>query len=353
LVTQNFASAWWTWRCGVGGELRFDPDLPAEVVGATMFNRKLKNRRLGREYVLDVKLRSSQIRAARTRVLALAFGVIFGTAFGVYLLWRIGETALNLLVYENKAFALQQFDLQTDGVIAVEQLRRWARIRPEQNLLALDLAQVKRDLELVPFVQAVSIERILPHTLRLRVSEREPIAQISGPGPGTAGGVERTVYHLDPDGYVMPPLDPRQRATPASQPADQLPVISGINPNEMQAGRRIEAPQVQAALQLVVAFEHSPMAGQADLRQIDVSAPEVLVVTTGQGSEVTFGLNDLEQQLRRWHAVFDWGQKLSKAVATLDLAVSNSIPARWVEASAVPPGNPKLPKPIRSKRKHV
>ena len=46
------------------------------------FNRKPKNRRLGREYVLDVKLRSSQVRAARLRLAALALGVVFATVLG-------------------------------------------------------------------------------------------------------------------------------------------------------------------------------------------------------------------------------------------------------------------------------
>ena len=38
---------------------------------------------------------------------------------------------------------------------------------------------------------------------------------------------------------------------------------------------------------------------------------------------------------------------------TLDLAVTNNIPLRWLEASAVPPAAPKSPKPLRPKKKHV
>ena len=42
------------------------------------------------------------------------------------------------------------------------------------------------------------------------------------------------------------------------------------------------------------------MQGLVDLGRIDVTAADVLVIKTGQGSEITFGLNDLEQQLLRW-----------------------------------------------------
>ena len=151
----------------------------------------------------------------------------------------------------------------------------------------------------------------------------------------------------------MPPLDPRQRASTPNPQADQLPMVFYPHSEQVQPGRRLVAPPVQAALELIVAFEHSPMVGLADLRHIDASASDVLVVTTGQGGEVTFALGDLEQQLRRWHEIFAAGLQQNKAIGTLDLAVSNNIPARWLEASAVPLATPKLPKPIRLKKKHV
>jgi len=317
------------------------------------FKRKPRNRRLGREQVLDVKLRSSQVRAARTRLGAVGLGAAFATVFGLYLLYRSGEWALNRCVYENKAFAIQEVDVQTDGVISLDQLRRWAGVKPEENLFALDLARVKRDLEMVPLVQTASIERVLPRTLRIRITEREPVAQASFPRPRPSGGVEVAVFQLDADGYVLLPLDPRQRATPLSQPADSLPVVSGINASELQPGRRILSPSVHAALRLITAFDQSPMAGVVDLKRVDASSPAVLVATTGQGSEVVFGLADLEQQLRRWHEVFYLGQKMSKAIATLDLAVTNNIPARWIEASAVPPAAPRAPRTLRPKKRHV
>jgi hypothetical protein len=156
---------------------------------------------------------------------------------------------------------------------------------------------------------------------------------------------------LDTEGFVMQPLDASQRSAPAPQPPEQLPLIVVSNPGEPQAGRRLELPQVQAALQLLDSFERSPMAGLLDLKRVDVSAPDVLVVTTEQGSEITFGLCNFDQQMLRWQSIFDYAQGKGKVIATLDLAVSNSIPARWLEASAVAP---LTPKPARTPRKkHV
>jgi len=151
------------------------------------FSRQQKNRRLGREYVLDVKLRSSQVRAARSRLALLGSGTLLGLALVVFGVWRGGAWALDRMVYENPAFAMRQLDLQTDGVLSTDQLRSWAGIKGDENLLALDLALVKKNLEHIPYVHSVSVEPILPHTLRIRIIEREPVAQIYAHGPRAPG----------------------------------------------------------------------------------------------------------------------------------------------------------------------
>jgi len=317
------------------------------------FKRKIQNRRLGQTRVLDVKLRSSQVRAVRTRTAVIALGVAAGTMLGLYLLWRTGEWGLDQLVYENKTFAIQELDVQTDGVMSPDQIRHWCGVKSGENLLALDLARVKRDLELVPMIQTVAVERILPSTLRIQVTERVPVSQINVPRPRSGGGIELVVFQIDADGYVMLPLDPRQRAVPLSQADDQLPAISGVNVSGLQPGRKIESAQARTALRLISAFDSSPLAGLVELKRIDVSAPEVLVVTTGQGSEITLGLGNLDQELRRWQAVHEWGLKMNKVILTLDLAVANNVPARWLEASSLPPATPQNAKPQRPRKRNV
>ena len=315
--------------------------------------RKQVNRRLGRVHVLDVKLRSDQVRKTRARFVALSFGSVIGLVIGAYACWRGGEWVLNRVAYENPAFAINSIEAQTDGVILPNQLRRWANVRPGENLLALDLARVKRDLEMVPMIATVSVERILPKTLRIRVTEREPVAQVAVLRSNGRGGVETAVFHLDAAGFVIQPLDPRQRTRPLGQGDDSLPLLKGIKPGDLQPGRALESPAVQAALKLAANFAYSPMAGLVDLKTIDVSSADVLTVKTGQGSEVIFGLENLDQQLRRWREVYEMGMRMRKGnLATLDLAVSNNVPARWVEASVTPPPA-KAPKPLRNRRRNV
>ena len=205
----------------------------------------------------------------------------------------------------------------------------------------------------MPVIDSVSVERVLPRTLKIRVTERDPIAQVNVPRTDGANGIAVSVFQLDADGMVMQPLDPRVCTVPLAQMNPQLPVIAGVNYFQLQPGRRIELPQVQAALRLIVAFDKSPMAGLVDLQRVDVSAPGVVMATTGQGTEITFGLDNLEQQLQRWQQIYNLGLQQQKIIASVDLAVANNVPVRWMTASIAPGTVPKTVKPLKLRRKNV
>jgi cell division septal protein FtsQ len=314
---------------------------------------KTKNRRAQeREQVLDVKLRTSQTRAARMKMVGVGMTAIFCLALVALVLWRGGKWVLDGLIYENEAFAIRQIDVQTDGVLTPETIRAWARVRPGQNLMALDLMRVKRDLESQPPIQFVALERMLQHTLKITVNEREPVAQsmVTLVHPGAA--TEQAVYDFDEDGYVMIPLDPHWRTVlpPASE---RLPILMGIPASEPHLGKQVTSPQIRAALALVGAFDHSPMTGLVEIERIDVSQPDILKVTTSQKAEITFSLSHFDAQLRHWRLIYDQFQKSGQAIASLDLSISNNLPVHLVAAASVPPVAPRALQPSRPKRKHV
>jgi len=289
--------------------------------------------------VLDVRVARREVRRMRVRVATLAATLSLGTIFAVYVAWRCGNWALDHFVYDNKAFAIEQIDISTDCVIALEQLRSWSGVRNGANLFALDLARVKRDLELVPAIQFAYVERILPHTLRIRVVEREPIAQIQG-------------YLVDANGYAMVPLTSQQRAAPA-EAGERYPIITGISAAEVRAGRQVESPRARAALRFINAFDRSAMGTVVDIARIDVSHPEVLQVSTSQQNEITFLAGDFDRQLNRWWLVYENGLRSARQISSLDLSVADNIPLRWLDTAAVPPSPAKARKNSPYKKKHV
>jgi cell division septal protein FtsQ len=315
------------------------------------FDRKRRNRRLDRPlHILDVKLRSSQRHQLRVRRGVMVLGIPLCLLLGAYGAWRGGGYAVEQLIENNPAFSIHQIEVRTDGVIALEQIRRWAGVKLDDNLFALDLARIKRDLELVPYIQSAALERVLPHCLKIRVLEREPVAQCLYPRVNADGVLEQVVNYLDDEGFIFPPLETQQRGLPAARDP-HLPVVAGMTPADLRPGCRAQSPQVHAALRLIEAFERSPMASLVELKEIDVSMPNLLQVNTGQNCVIALGLNDFAGQFRRWRAIYDFGRQNGKYVAWLDLSVANNTPARWLEADTVPQAPPKVSKP--HKKKHV
>ena len=316
------------------------------------FNRRRRNRQHTRRQVLDVKLSSEQRRNLHVRWLGVAFGSVAIAFLVLFGCWRGGEWVLQRMIYQNIAFAVRDIDVETDGVIAREQLRRWAGARTDDNLFALDLARIKRDLEYVPVIRQAEVERVLPHTLHIRVTEREPVAQFIFAQPRIGGSVDQVTYTLDEEGFVMPQIPAYQRATPAST-NEWLPVITGVSPGDLRPGRRVESPQVIAALRMISAFERSPMAGLVDVREIYVGSPDVLLVTTEQRGQVLFGLKNPDQQLQRWRSIYDYAQRRGMHVATADLSVANNVPVRWLEASEAALVKPKTTHALRARKRNV
>lgn len=315
---------------------------------------KSSNRRLHRENenVLRVKLRTDQVRAARTRFAMQVLTVLFGAAVALFLGWRGVDWAVREFVTENPAFATKTIDLQTEGVLTVEALRKWAGVRVGENLMNLDLARIKRDLELVPLIQSAAVERLLPDTLRIRVTERVPVAQVGALRPGAGGRYTTVIHLLDSTGFVMLPPDRTMVADPTALQIDWLPELRGVNDVDLRLGRAVESTQVRAALRLLAHFERSSMFGRVDVRRVDVSGLEVLTATTSAGSEITFASNrDFDTQLRRWRAVQDIATQQGKVIKTFDVSISDYLPARWVEAGSVPapPAKPAKPAPYRRK----
>jgi hypothetical protein len=315
------------------------------------FKRPAKNRRLKPEGGLETLSTRRQASASRWRTTLLAMIAAAGALAALVAVWRAGDWCMRRFVYENPAFALRHIDIQTDGVISTEQLRLWAGINPGDNLLAVDLPQIKRHLELSPLIREVSVERIMPATLKIRVTEREPMVQayVLAPKSGESG-FDIAVYYLDDEGYVMKPMDSPPRGGAAQE---NYAVLTGLGRADLRPGRKAESPQVYASLRLLETFARSPMLGVVDLARIDISTPEVLLVTTSQGAEIVFGMENLETQLRRWRAIHDFGLKQGKQIASLDLSVTNNIPALWVETNQIPVVLPKPVKTSRTRNKHV
>jgi hypothetical protein len=316
--------------------------------------RATRNRRFRKRSILDVKLRTRGQRLARVRLGILALVVAVGTVAGLFLFWRGGEWALQQLVFENRSFAVRNVQIESEGLIPRVEILRWSGVREGANLLGLDLARVKRDLELVPFIRSAAVERVPPSTLRIRVTEREPLARVLA--PETAGVSEETrivSYFLDPEGFLFGWKGTEAWGSYMASAGMRLPVIRGIPGPELRPGRVIGLTSVKFALEWAAGFKESAMAGLVDVRNIDISLREVLRVQTSEGSLITFSHGRTEEQLRRWWHVHELGRKQGKIIQSLDLSITNNSPVTFLDALG-PGESPATPRvAVPEKKRHV
>ena len=294
--------------------------------------------------MLNVRLSAERIRSDRTRMAAFGLGMAFATIFVFYILWLGGQMLMNRFVYRNPQFAVRTIEIQSSGVLTKDQLRRLSGIKPGNNLIALNLGRVKRDMEAVSQIKSVTVERELPGILRLRVVEREPVAEAHIYRARKDASLETLNLNLDSEGSVFTLQEPNVISDFQKTNQSSMTVITGIDPAELVPGHRVLNHQAQLALDLIRIFKHSPMQGLVELRSIDVSDPDVLRTYTSEGSEIAFGSVNLDRQLRRWREIYNQGQRLSRVLATLDLSLSNGIPATWAEVT------PQIPAPKQNQR---
>lgn len=318
-----------------------------------IFRRKTNTRHAGRTEVLEVRMRTRPMRAVRRRAVwwaLLAATAVLATLYAGGRGWQWVRTHW---IYDNEAFALNTIEVHTQGWVTPDQVRQWAGVRLGDNLLGLDLRRIQRDLEVVPQIESVSIESVLPHLLRLAVVERVPVAQVQGLIRDGQGQLAPAVFYLDHRAVVIPP-----RVKPPAEPAlarrlELLPVFRGLSPAELQSGQPIGAPGVRAALRLLEAVAGSALARQVEIQSVDVSSPQVLHVTTRPGAAITFGLDNPVQAVRRWYLVRAEGQRLGREVMSLDLSLSNNCPVLWLEARTPPLLDVKPVKPSPDPNKNV
>ncbi len=302
-----------------------------------MFGRnKSRNRRRRRQKVLDVRLSVDKRRRAQVKMASKIAGIVLALAVLFSGAWRGGEWLLRVAFFETRAFVVETIDVKTDGIIGAAQLRDWAGVGKGDNLLGLDLVNVKRELERNPHVKYAAVDRVLPGTLRLRVVERKPVAQVMLYRRKIDGGFKRVTYQLDADGFITQPLP----GETAREQRAWLPLLTGLDSQELLPGRTVNHEQVRSALKLIGHFGQSPMAGLATLQQIDVSAMQTLQVRTWQGTQVTVGLYELDRQLLRWRLILDYGKQHLRAPASIDLSILNNLPVRWHELPQIGTSGP-------------
>jgi len=161
------------------------------------------------------RVRRNQRHIAIEKILAVLRNILVTVAVLAGLGW------LFLHTQSDARFAVRQ--LQITGAVHTPRALLDAKTRPYVglNLFRIDIARVQQDLESLSWIKRVDIEKKLPGTLRILITEREPVALLRDR--------DRLVY-IDGEGRSIAELS-------ANVGDDELPVISHAAGTEL--GRTI------------------------------------------------------------------------------------------------------------------
>ena len=239
------------------------------------------------------------------------------TAVGVGTHFAV-EGFLRQAVYQNPRYALKQIVVEVKGGIQRKPVVQATKLVIGQNTMAIDLQQVEKNVEALPYVAQAQVRRQLPDTIVITVTERLPLARITSLRQDLN---MKELFYVDADGVAISP----QR----NEPLRNLPEIVGGRFVDIDPGQRLDQPEVQSALNLLRLLDLTPLRTRFDVAQIDVNRPLAMQMTTRDGAQILFQLDNLPAQLDRLEQVIEYAENRSQQVATIDLTPERNVPVRF------------------------
>jgi cell division septal protein FtsQ len=290
-------------------------------------NLRVSNRRQRRQqHLLDVKVRSRkavQHRNRRVLVFLSKIALTMALGAGIY----IGACAgARRFFFENPDYRLSVIEAQTDGTLQHEQILQTAGLRQGENIFRVNLARVHDRLQQLPQVDEVQVVRKLPGEIDIKITERKPIAWITGEKQISDPFSSEVAFLVDARGVLMK----EKKLLPEYL---GLPLISGCTSESLAAGNVVESFEAKTALELLSLSTRSFMQTRFQIREIDLSKGYCLMVTDKNHTQVTFGFNNLETQLQRLEKFLVYCDDSKQELATVNLMVQRNIPATFTKSA--------------------
>lgn len=118
-----------------------------------------------------------RIWLGRLKVAGVAL-VVAAVAFGALQLSKVVDKGPELLTKAGESMPIRSIEIETDGSLEREWLLDYMDVGEEENLLSVDLSELKGRLERIGQVRSAEIERRFPDALVVSIQERVPMARL-------------------------------------------------------------------------------------------------------------------------------------------------------------------------------
>jgi len=233
----------------------------------------------------------------------LVLFIVFATIVILFGVFQLLAYTGSLFFSRNPAFELKTIQVASDGRLTSSQLLEYAAVELGINLFAVDFDAVRGNLESVPLVESVRIQRKLPNTLVIDVIERIATAQIQGKRG-------RLPFLVDCHGIVMP----------ATRTGQSLPMIEGIKLDDLRPGEQVSDAGVQYVLEILTAADSIGLGSQVHFESFDLRYPEFINARLSDGDvSARFPRHSAREKLIRLVVTLQKAQEMGKRIKTVDL----------------------------------
>ena len=246
-----------------------------------------------------------------------------------------GYKGVTHLFLGNEKYTLKHIDPHTNGKIDVDRIVEVTGIDRDANIFAIDTSDMRDVLLDLPEVIDCEVERHLPDTLRIKITERVPAvwiecAALGYPGRRTGGVL------VDKMGITFPCEGALWDA------ARDLPVIvvKQAKSDAFQHGSKMKHPEVIRALNLVKTFSTGKVRAQWLPERIVLINDYSMEAVCNDGSRAIFGMYDHQRQLSDFITIREKTYETRREVQRINLIPSKNIPVIFA-------GAPVLVKPHR------
>ena len=287
----------------------------------TSGNQRLSTtRQRKQQHLLEVKVRSHKFKQQRNRKVLNALFKLILLASLVGGTWFGGRECLNRFLWRNTDYNLTTVEINDDGTLSRDQILSTAHIHEGGNIFSINLSKARENLSQLPQVERVDLERTLPGKITITIAERKPIAWL------TAKASEDPT--TSPDAFLIDRKGTIIKTQKQLREYFHMPVVYGFSTDNLEAGQTLSAPEIKAALNLIDLNADNT---RFQIRSIDLSKGYCMVVSNQNQMLVTFGLERIDDQLKRLGWMLDYVEGTNKVIQTANVMVERNTPVTFAQ----------------------
>ena len=247
----------------------------------------------------DKRFRRSHVKPARQRQISLRRAWIVVRVIAVLGVAIYGGWRGTALVLGAPALQVARVTVSGNERLSTGEVRAIVDELKGQNILTIELADWRRRLMASPWVEDVTLRRLLPSRVDVVIRERRPLG---------IGRVAGALYLVDAHGVVIDEYGPKYGDF-------DLPIIDGLSGKPTAEGNAVDEGRTLLAARVITALQSRPDLARR-VSQIDVTdAHDAVVILEGDTAMLRLGEQEFADRIQGY---LDLAPALRERVSDID-----------------------------------